>query len=92
MSSRQPKRLLNFVICPHCAPAIRPRTCVWVRYACAHRRERLLSLARALLQPAALMVCVVFDENFAALDPENLARAIECVVERAPSLIVIAHP
>lgn len=46
-------------------------------------------LARALLQRASLLV---FDETFAALDPENLARAIDCVLARAPSLIVIAHP
>ena len=55
----------------------------------SHGERSRVYLARALLQPASLMV---FDESFAALDPENLARAIECVVARAPSLIVIAHP
>lgn len=40
----------------------------------------------ALLQHAILMV---FGESFAALDPENLEHAIECVIERAPSLIAI---
>lgn len=55
----------------------------------SHGERSRVYLARALLQPAALMV---FDESFAALDPENLARAIDCVIERAPSLIVIAHP
>ena len=55
----------------------------------SHGERSRVYLARALLQPAALMV---FDETFAALDPENLARAIDCVVARAPSLIVIAHP
>ena len=55
----------------------------------SHGERSRVYLARALLQPAALMV---FDESFAALDPENLARAIECVIARAPSLIVIAHP
>lgn len=55
----------------------------------SHGERSRVYLARALLQPAALMV---FDESIAALDPENLARAIECVVARAPSLIVIAHP
>ena len=54
-----------------------------------HKRERLPSLACALLHHTALMV---FDESFAALDPENLARAIDCVIARAPSLVVIAHP
>lgn len=55
----------------------------------SHGERSRVYLARALLQPAALMV---FDESFAALDPENLARAIECVIARAPALIVIAHP
>lgn len=55
----------------------------------SHGERSRVYLARALLQPAALMV---FDETFAALDPENLARAIDCVIARAPSLIVIAHP
>lgn len=55
----------------------------------SHGERSRVYLARALLQPASLMV---FDESFAALDPENLAGAIECVVARAPSLIVIAHP
>ena len=31
------------------------------------------------------------DESFAALDPENLKRAVECVVKRARSLLVVAH-
>ncbi len=55
----------------------------------SHGERSRVYLARALLQPASLMV---FDESFAALDPENLARAIDCVLARAPSLIVIAHP
>ena len=55
----------------------------------SHGERSRVYLARALLQPASLMV---FDESFAALDPENLARAIDCVIARAPSLVVIAHP
>ena len=55
----------------------------------SHGERSRVYLARALLQHATLMV---FDESFAALDPENLERAVECVIERAPSLIVIAHP
>ena len=55
----------------------------------SHGERSRVYLARALLQPASLMV---FDESFAALDPENLTRAIDCVIARAPSLIVIAHP
>jgi ATP-binding cassette subfamily B protein len=55
----------------------------------SHGERSRVYLARALLQRADL---IVFDESFAALDPENLSRAIECVITRAPSLVVIAHP
>ncbi len=51
-------------------------------------RSRLY-VARALLQDADL---VVLDESFAALDPENLHRALECVLKRAGTLLVVAHP
>jgi len=34
---------------------------------------------------------VVLDESFAALDPENMQRAVACVLKRAKSLLVIAH-
>jgi len=54
----------------------------------SHGERSRLYIARALLQDAQL---VVLDESFAALDPENLKRAVECVVQRAPSLLVIAH-
>jgi ATP-binding cassette subfamily B protein len=54
----------------------------------SHGERSRLYIARALLQDADL---VVLDESFAALDPENLKRAVECVVKRAPSLLVIAH-
>jgi ATP-binding cassette, subfamily B, bacterial len=54
----------------------------------SHGERSRLYIARALLQDAEL---VVLDESFAALDPENLKRAIECVVKRARSLLVIAH-
>jgi ATP-binding cassette subfamily B protein len=46
-------------------------------------------LARAILQRAPL---VILDESFAALDPETLEQCLECVLRRAPSLLVIAHP
>ena len=48
-----------------------------------------LYIARALLQDSEM---VVLDETFAALDPENLRRSVDCVVERARTLLVIAHP
>jgi ATP-binding cassette subfamily B protein len=51
-------------------------------------RSRLF-LARALLQKADL---IVLDECLAALDPENLRECLECIMRRAPALIVIAHP
>jgi ABC-type bacteriocin/lantibiotic exporter with double-glycine peptidase domain len=54
----------------------------------SHGERSRLYIARALLQGADL---VVLDESFAALDPENLKRAVECVVKRARSLLVIAH-
>jgi ATP-binding cassette subfamily B protein len=46
-------------------------------------------IARALLQKADL---IILDESFAALDPENLHRALSCVIRRANTLLVIAHP
>lgn len=46
-------------------------------------------LARAILQGAPL---VILDESFAALDPETLETCLNCVLRRAPSLMVIAHP
>lgn len=54
----------------------------------SHGERSRLYIARALLQQAEL---VVLDESFAALDPENLKRAVECVVKRAPTLLAIAH-
>ncbi len=46
-------------------------------------------LARALLQNPEL---VILDESLAALDPENLRQCLECVIRRAKTLLVIAHP
>ena len=55
----------------------------------SHGERSRLYIARALLQSADL---IIFDESFAALDPENLQRALRCVLNRAPTLLVIAHP
>jgi ATP-binding cassette subfamily B protein len=55
----------------------------------SHGERSRLYIARALLQGADL---IVLDESFAALDPENLHRAMQCVLNRAPTLLVIAHP
>jgi len=55
----------------------------------SHGERSRLYIARALLQQADL---IVLDESFAALDPENLRRALTCVLKRASTLLVIAHP
>jgi ATP-binding cassette subfamily B protein len=55
----------------------------------SHGERSRLYIARALLQKADLMI---LDESFAALDPETLAVALRCVLQRAPTLLVIAHP
>jgi len=55
----------------------------------SHGEKSRLYIARALLQGAEL---IVLDESFASLDPENLRRALQCVLARAKTLLVIAHP
>ena len=54
----------------------------------SHGERSRLFLARALLQGADL---VILDESFASLDPESLGLALPCVLNRAPTLLVIAH-
>jgi ATP-binding cassette subfamily B protein len=55
----------------------------------SHGERSRLFVARALLQKADV---IVLDESFAALDPENLKLVLQCVLRRAPTLLVIAHP
>jgi ATP-binding cassette subfamily B protein len=55
----------------------------------SHGERSRVFLARALLQGAEL---IILDESLAALDPDNQALALECAFERAPTLLVIAHP
>ncbi|HET8781219.1 MAG TPA: ABC transporter ATP-binding protein, partial [Pyrinomonadaceae bacterium] len=55
----------------------------------SHGERSRLYIARALLQRADL---VLLDESFAALDPENLRRALTCVLNQVQTLVVIAHP
>jgi len=55
----------------------------------SHGERSRLYIARALLQGADL---ILLDESFAALDPESLERALGYVLERADTLLVIAHP
>jgi ATP-binding cassette subfamily B protein len=55
----------------------------------SHGERSRLFIARAILQHADL---VLLDESFAALDPDNLRRALTSVLKRTPTLVVIAHP
>ena len=55
----------------------------------SHGERSRLYIARALLQGAAVLI---LDESFAALDPETLHRVQQCVLDYAPTLLVIAHP
>jgi ATP-binding cassette subfamily B protein len=55
----------------------------------SHGEQSRLFIARALLQKTEL---VLFDESFAALDPANLRKCLETVIERSPTLMVVAHP
>lgn len=55
----------------------------------SHGERSRLFIARALVQDPNLLI---IDEGFGALDPESLRRAMECVLGRTRSLLVIAHP
>jgi ATP-binding cassette, subfamily B, bacterial len=55
----------------------------------SHGEQSRLYIARALLQGADV---IVLDESFASLDSETLHRALCCVLARAATLLVIAHP
>jgi ABC-type bacteriocin/lantibiotic exporter with double-glycine peptidase domain len=55
----------------------------------SHGERSRVFLARALLQGASALV---LDESFGALDPDTLHACMRQVRERAPTLIVIAHP
>jgi ATP-binding cassette subfamily B protein len=55
----------------------------------SHGERSRIFLARALLQKADL---TILDESFAALDPDTLGKCLQCAFERAPTLMVIAHP
>lgn len=46
-------------------------------------------LARALLQNADV---VLLDESLGALDPKNLNQCVDCLMRRAKTLVVVAHP
>jgi ATP-binding cassette subfamily B protein len=46
-------------------------------------------VARALLQRPDVLI---LDESVDALDPETLSAVLACLRERAPTLMLIAHP
>jgi len=54
----------------------------------SHGERSRLFIARALLQRADL---TILDESFASLDPVNLDLALDCVLARSRSLLLIAH-
>jgi ATP-binding cassette subfamily B protein len=55
----------------------------------SHGERNRIFIARALLQDADL---TMLDESFAALDPECLRQVMRCVLQRARTLLVVAHP
>jgi ATP-binding cassette subfamily B protein len=55
----------------------------------SHGERSRLYIARALLQRADVLI---LDESFAALDPQTLRHTLGYVLEKAPTLVVIAHP
>ena len=55
----------------------------------SHGERSRMFLARALLQGGEVFV---FDESFAALDPETLREVMPAVRRRAPTMVVVAHP
>ncbi len=55
----------------------------------SHGERSRLHIARALLQRADL---IALDESFAALDPESFRQTFRCVLDRARTVLVIAHP
>ena len=55
----------------------------------SHGERSRVYIARALLQKSDL---IILDESLAALDSENLQLVLQCVLKRAPALMLIAHP
>jgi ABC-type multidrug transport system fused ATPase/permease subunit len=54
----------------------------------SHGEQSRVFVARALLQQSDL---VLLDESLGALDPVTQRQALDCVMRRAPSLLLIAH-
>jgi ATP-binding cassette subfamily B protein len=54
----------------------------------SHGERSRVYIARSLLQRAPL---TILDDSFATLDPENVVRALDTVLARAPTLIVMVQ-
>lgn len=54
----------------------------------SHGERSRLYIARAILHGADL---VILDESFGALDPHTFRQCLECVLRRAPALLIITH-
>lgn len=55
----------------------------------SHGERSRLFIARSLLQDADV---ATLDESFGMLDPETFEKALQCVLKRAETLVVVAHP
>ena len=55
----------------------------------SHGERTRLYLARALLQKPEVLI---LDESFAQLDPETMRLALDAVVARAQTVVLVAHP
>ncbi|MFT3693882.1 MAG: ABC transporter ATP-binding protein [Kofleriaceae bacterium] len=55
----------------------------------SHGEKSRLYIARTLLQGVEL---IILDESFASLDPETMRVVQRCVLNHAPSLVVVSHP
>ena len=55
----------------------------------SHGEKSRLYIARTLLQGVEL---IILDESFASLDPETMRVVQRCVLDHAPSLVVVSHP
>jgi ATP-binding cassette, subfamily B, bacterial len=55
----------------------------------SHGERSRIFLARALLQKAEV---TILDESFASLDPETMEQCLQTALDRAETLVVIAHP
>lgn len=54
----------------------------------SHGEAARVQIARAVLQEPSVLI---LDESLGPLDPRSFARAIECLRDRIPTLVVVAH-